>query len=71
MKLKMDKNTYKSAENYQERRKSNRNTGGTTSAKTMGRCEAKSIQIPQVSNMPSRLMAQDVLVFDLQTKTGH
>ncbi len=30
---------YKKAENYLgERRKSNRNTGGTTSAKTMGRC---------------------------------
>ncbi len=43
MKLKMDKGSYKSAENYLERRKSNCNTGGTTSAKTIR--WAKSIQI--------------------------
>ncbi len=38
MKLKMDKSSYKSAENYLGKGESNRNTGGTTSAKTMGRC---------------------------------
>ncbi len=40
MRLHMDKSSYKSAENYLGKGKSNRNSG-TTSAQTMGRWQLK------------------------------